>query len=335
MRLLVYEFITGGGLTGAPLPSTLLREGRMMRDALLADLSSLAEVSVSLSRDIRCRWPETAMPINRVEPRISETAMAYFQRALNEADLIWPIAPESGGALARLASVARAAGKKVLLSDAATLEICASKYQTAHVLGHAGIAVVPTYHSPAEAENPDGKWVSKPDDGSGGEGVRLWPNKDAAFQARMAESQHPMVFQPWFAGESLSLSLLCSGGAARLLAINRHATFWEKVGVTLTGITVNAYPRDAKDFQTLARRIAWALPGLRGYIGVDLIRSDEGALTVLEINPRLTTSYCGLRAALGVNVPQALLGQRCDDALPGLKFISDRAVDVDLAAAYG
>jgi tyramine---L-glutamate ligase len=331
MRLLVYEFITGGGLIGAPLPPTLLREGRMMRDALLADLTSVTEINVTLTRDPRCPWPVTDFLINRVEPHDHETAIAYFERALLEVDMVWPIAPESDGALARLAGLARAAGKKVLLSDAMTLAICTSKYQTARVLGDAGIAVVPTYHSLTEAKKQKGKWVSKPDDGSGGEGIRLWPSMDAAGRACIAEKQCPCVFQPWCSGESLSLSLLCASGAAVLLAVNRHDVAWKSDGLTLAALTVNAYSRDANDFQMLAQRIALALPGLWGYIGVDLIRSEDGTLTVLEVNPRLTTSYCGLRAALGINVVQALLSQRRDGVLPVLKFASDRAVDLDLA----
>jgi tyramine---L-glutamate ligase len=331
MRLLVYEFITGGGLIGAPLPPTLLREGRMMRDALLADLTSVTEINVTLTRDPRCTWPDTATPIHRVEPHDHETAIAYFERALLEADMVWPIAPESDGALARLASVVRAAGKKVLLSDAMTLAICASKYQTARVLNDAGIAVVPTYRSFAESKKHEAKWVSKPDDGSGGEGIRVWPSMDAAFRGCMAERHYPRVFQPWCCGESLSLSLLCASGAAVLLAVNRHDVAWKSDGLTLAALTVNAYPRDADDFQMLAQRIALALPGLWGYIGVDLIRTEDGVLTVLEINPRLTTSYCGLRAALGINVAQALLSRRRDGALPVLKFAIDRVVDLDLA----
>jgi len=35
-------------------------------------------------------------------------------------------------------------------------------------------------------------------------------------------------------------------------------------------------------------------------VGIDLVRTEQG-LVMLEINPRLTTSYAGLRRALGVN----------------------------------
>ncbi|HEU5303158.1 MAG TPA: ATP-grasp domain-containing protein, partial [Gemmatimonadales bacterium] len=43
-----------------------------------------------------------------------------------------------------------------------------------------------------------------------------------------------------------------------------------------------------------------------GYVGVDLILTRHGP-AVLEINPRLTTSYCGLRQAVGVNTAAVVL----------------------------
>jgi hypothetical protein len=60
----------------------------------------------------------------------------------------------------------------------------------------------------------------------------------------------------------------------------------------------------------LARRAVEAVPGLLGYVGVDLIlgEPDDGSRdVVIEINPRLTTSYVGLRAMADVNLAEAML----------------------------
>ncbi len=58
---------------------------------------------------------------------------------------------------------------------------------------------------------------------------------------------------------------------------------------------------------TLARRAAAAVPGLKGWFGVDLVLGDEGDW-VIEVNPRLTTSYVGLRALCRNNLMAVLLG---------------------------
>jgi predicted ATP-grasp superfamily ATP-dependent carboligase len=53
-----------------------------------------------------------------------------------------------------------------------------------------------------------------------------------------------------------------------------------------------------------------ALPEPRGYLGVDLVLgdADDGSADhVIEINPRLTTSYVGLRALARSNLAAATL----------------------------
>jgi predicted ATP-grasp superfamily ATP-dependent carboligase len=59
----------------------------------------------------------------------------------------------------------------------------------------------------------------------------------------------------------------------------------------------------------LAVRTIATLPAPRGYIGVDLVLGDDpggSGDAVIEINPRLTTSYIGLRAAAKCNLAEAM-----------------------------
>ena len=39
------------------------------------------------------------------------------------------------------------------------------------------------------------------------------------------------------------------------------------------------------------------MPGLAGFVGIDLVRQPDGRLCVIEINPRLTCAYAGLVGA--------------------------------------
>ena len=51
------------------------------------------------------------------------------------------------------------------------------------------------------------------------------------------------------------------------------------------------------------------MPPTVGYVGVDLVlgREPDGSEdVVIEINPRLTTSYVGLRAAARTNLAEAM-----------------------------
>jgi predicted ATP-grasp superfamily ATP-dependent carboligase len=61
---------------------------------------------------------------------------------------------------------------------------------------------------------------------------------------------------------------------------------------------------------TLAKRALTALPSTVGYVGVDMVLGSDphgGDDAVIEVNPRLTTSYVGLRAAAQSNLAAAML----------------------------
>jgi predicted ATP-grasp superfamily ATP-dependent carboligase len=70
----------------------------------------------------------------------------------------------------------------------------------------------------------------------------------------------------------------------------------------------------------LGRRAIEAVPGLKGYVGVDLVLADDGADQVIEINPRLTTSYLGLRALAETNLAEAMLAIATGRPLPKLRW---------------
>ena len=69
--------------------------------------------------------------------------------------------------------------------------------------------------------------------------------------------------------------------------------------------------------QQLARRAVESVAGLFGYVGVDvgLAPSPEDDV-VIEINPRLTTSYVGLRRLARFNLADALLAVTTGSPLP-------------------
>jgi predicted ATP-grasp superfamily ATP-dependent carboligase len=98
--------------------------------------------------------------------------------------------------------------------------------------------------------------------------------------------------------------MLCRDGRAWLLSCNRQLVDSGDGGFHYHGGVINGMLQFQTAFEQLAQNIARALPNLAGYVGVDLIVMDGNSamLEVLEINPRLTTSFVGLRQASGVNV---------------------------------
>ncbi|MEK6238481.1 MAG: ATP-grasp domain-containing protein [Planctomycetales bacterium] len=80
-----------------------------------------------------------------------------------------------------------------------------------------------------------------------------------------------------------------------------------------------------------AEQAAAALRVNRGYCGVDVILADDPANdVVVEVNPRLTTSYVGLRSLCRANLAKAMLDAAvgvCPEVdLEDWKMLEERAV---------
>lgn len=293
MRILAYEAVTGGAMIREEPSSALVHEADLMIRALLADLAQCDGILPVTTRDHRLP-PITGHETFVVE-RLQDPMIA-FDLALATADAAWIIAPETGGDLERLARHVVARGRTLIGPDPDAIAIATSKRATAEALASGGVPVVPTFTSADEIPPLPGLWVVKPDDGAGAEAtVRCWNYERATERLRPG-----MVAQPWIDGDSLSLSLLCHRGASRLLSINRQHIRLDDDTVRLGGITVNAMTDTDDVYAELGNAVARAMPGLSGWVGVDLVAAD-GALTVLEVNPRLTTSYVGLRPAKALN----------------------------------
>ena len=56
------------------------------------------------------------------------------------------------------------------------------------------------------------------------------------------------------------------------------------------------------------------MPGLCGYVGVDVVLTKSEPV-VIEVNPRLTTAYLGVRSVIAENVA-AMAIAACEGALP-------------------
>jgi len=300
VKIFVYEHVTGGGMAGVPLPPGLLHEADLMVRTLLADLSTCAGVELLTSRD--SRLPVIAgIPTLEVGP--ADAPFRHVLHGIEASDAVWPTAPETDGVLERLATAAINSGRILLGSRPEAVRVASSKLATVRALRAAGVPAVSTFAIAAEIPPGPGRWVTKPDDGAGAEGARVEPTWR---HARERLATPGLIAQPWVEGGPLSLSLLCADGQGVLLACNRQRVQIAGDRVVLSGIEVNAITDDSGELARLGDRIAGAIPGLWGYVGVDLIMTVRGAV-VLEVNPRLTTSYCGLGTARGFSLAAKVL----------------------------
>lgn len=303
MKILVFEYICGGGFCAENLPDSLAQEGLLMLKALLNDLNELKEHQISLLLD--WRFLNTIESDNVICINKEDHVINRFESALTEVDAVWVIAPESKHILFNLAQCVETANKLLLLSSSSAIAQTSDKWQTFKQLSKHHIPSVNTailnQNSPFFSEGT----VIKARDGVGCEDS-FFISSQSAFQSLLTQLQpEKYIVQPFMQGESLSLSALFKKGQAQLLCINRQHIKIKHNQFKLSACEVNI-EIDSGDFQKLCSQIANAFPCLWGYVGIDLIRNQQ-QLWVLEINPRLTSSYAGIKQALGINVAKEVL----------------------------
>ena len=310
MKILVFEYLCGGGMAGQELSASLLAEGGMMLQALAYELSPLPLVQMRIPLEPRCR--RISLPANAETIPIGESvdAMEILPALMADCDAVWPIAPETGGILQRIAERANAANKRLILSAPETIALCADKFATYRVLQGRQIPCVPSELLSTVAK-PVLPCVIKPIDGAGCQGniiVRTREEFDLALNS--TENPARFIVQPLLEGRAVSVSALFNQGRTEYLCCNRQQIRIENQGFELTGCQVNVQSPYRDFCRELLQRIAAALPELHGYIGIDLIETGQHGPLLLEINPRLTTSYVGIQPATGINVAEAVLGLR-------------------------
>lgn len=311
MRVFVYEYLCGS-VTDLAAPD-LLAAGRVMRDALVADLSALEGVAVSYA----CATPASAIDAadgpwrhaRGVCPSVQESPEAFVRRVAAEHDFAWIIAPECDGLLARLAAVVEP--RRWIGCTAAALHLCGRKRATVARLAAHGLV------TPLAFDGAVSSWIVKPDDGAGCQRTRRHETHAAAhadLHARRARGE-PATLEPYVTGETLSLSLLCgANGQAQLLTVNRQRIeisadgHLHDAGVDI-GLIDAQCPHDprAQALRDVALAVTRAVPGLRGFVGIDVVWHAQRGPVVIEVNPRVTCAYVGLSALLGRNLASEVL----------------------------
>ena len=307
MKLLIYEYVTAGGMGGGDLQA-LLGEADAMLHALVRDFSILPDIEVHV---LRCPGlpalsigkggeSPSAPASSRTVHVHASTGTSDFARLLHHCDAALLVAPETGGILHALSSQVESLGVPLLSCRSTAVACAGDKWRTAQALDIAGIAHVPTFLNTHTWPPSEGAWVLKPRDGCGCAGLQRVPDQDTARRQMEARGED-WVAQPWLDGMALSLSVLAGPRGVELLSVNRQRLALGAEGsVELLAVETGALQDGDGCLVHLARGVHAAIPGLHGVFGIDLVLQASGPL-VVEVNPRVTSAYPGLGAALGMN----------------------------------
>lgn len=331
MKVLVYEHVSGGGYAGQPIPSGVLAEGFGMLRSVVADFKAAGhEVTVLMDARLSKLNPpmdaDCTVPI--CYPKESEKILNNIAK-INDA--IYVIAPESGQTLQSLVQIAEKSGMVSLNCESGAIAKAADKAVLYESLANEGFQTPKTviFKSKdtllqtkeaikAELQYP---MVFKPVDGVGCSGLSIVKEEaqveSAVAKVKAQSTNKHFLAQEYIQGESASVSLLSNGKKALALSLNKqNVTLAEPDGTSSYdgGVVPFEHPLKHEAF-TLAQKVVESIRGLRGYVGVDLIFGEK-EIFVVDVNPRLTTSYVGLREVAGFNVADALVNAVLKGKLP-------------------
>ena len=337
--LVIFEYVSGGGPVSGSASAGLAGEGLLMAGALFRAFSELDGISASLllRKDISFPMVEKN---GRVIPVNPGEGVDRFISECREREFAVLIAPETDGLSGVLAGMAAGTGVRLLGPDPEAVALSSNKALLMKALETNGVpvprwCVAREVRAVQDAARETGFPVAaKPLQGTSCEGSAVFCESTEIdlFFAAPGNERAVLLVQPLLRGDAMSLSLVVSrSGRARLLAVNTQAVVipseagspggWRKFIYRggIAGVEDAFFSRRGKwgcpVLEDLAQRVVSSIPGMMGFVGVDIVMTDEGPV-VIEVNPRLTTPLAVAGAKAPWNPGKILLDACMSDSLP-------------------
>jgi predicted ATP-grasp superfamily ATP-dependent carboligase len=311
MRVFVSEFLIGGAMTGIAASESMRREGRLMLEAVCEDIAAVPGHSVVTTLE-----SEVAFCPNIDVIHVASSAEEFdaFQRLLTEVDAALVIAPETDGILSHRCRMVLDRGVLSWNCSPRAIDLCGDKLALADHLTSHSIPTIPTtlVHSANPSDRLPWPVVLKPRDGAGSYLTFLVKSQhdwdDAIRSFDEAQLIDRCLCQPFITGRALSIgvNIRLEGGEIECLPVAEQTLSTDGRFRYLGGkIPADISIEDESAIVNLVRAASQTIDGLAGYVGFDVLLAAGGEPLVVEINPRLTTSYVGYRQLFEDKIPQA------------------------------
>jgi tyramine---L-glutamate ligase len=331
MRVLIYEHLTARIDCEPDLPPSLAAEGWAMLNSLCEDSRALPGVEIHTIAGPAGRFG----PHVRVHP--ADPAVGWlnaFQEVVEQVDAALVIAPEFSHILETLVRRVEQSNKVPLGSSSIAIAMAADKWASA-LQWRARNVPTPTASVVSDLRDASAlrefryPAVLKPRDGAGSLATILLRNA-SEWEKSWAEvsAENPgsdWIVMPYVEGKSVSASCIVGDSNAIVLpAAAQHLS--EDGRFRYRGGEVPLPADLTRRAQSLALEAVSAIDGLRGYVSVDMVlgaAADGSQDWAIEINPRITTSYLGLRALCRSNLLEAILAACSGGVVPELSWKND------------
>jgi tyramine---L-glutamate ligase len=323
LKILVYEYISGGGYAGEPIPVNVLPEGFSMLRTIVSAFK-MAGHQITVLLDSRISELKPPLKADWTIPVIqSGESIRFLTQAAGLNDAVYIIAPETKQILYFLVGVIEKLGVASLNCEAQAIQKVSDKAVLYKFLKNKSDLPMPNtlffrvYDDLAQIKQAIQSKLSyplvfKPSDGVSCGGLSLVNDTlqiEKAIEKIKAESSNAeFIVQEHIYGEAASVSLLCNSQKVVPISLNKQNIILDTPDGLSSyegGCVLFNHPLKNEAFK-VAKRLAFLFSGLRGYVGVDLILTKQKAF-VIDVNPRLTTSFIGLSKVARTNIARGLL----------------------------
>ncbi len=330
MNLLIYEHISGGGYTNEKISASILSEGYGMLRSLISDFKAAGhQVTTLLDSRLEAFNPpiEADQIVSVSSPKELDEKLRNLSTLFNA---VYVIAPESDQMLEKLVELVEASGGTSLNCQIDAIKRVSNKMATYETLEKRGLKVPETVLLDIHEKTGNIRrlikelgypLVFKPLDGVSCSDLSLVKDAgDIATAVKKIARESVMkhfIAQKLIRGKGASVCVISTGDKALTVTLNKQL-------VTLappdgeSRYSGGAVPFDhslEEEALKTAQRVAESIGGLKGYVGVDMVLAREGPV-VMEVNPRLTTSYVGVRRVVNFNPAQAIVDAVTSRKLP-------------------
>ncbi len=342
-KIFVFEFASGGGFCSTTIPTSLLCEGFGMLRSIITDFKAL-EFEIHTTLDQRVFFLSRLVRADKiVEIKKNDNYLKVFKDLVKNCKYVFIIAPETSKILYKLTKIVKNYGRIILSTNLKGIEHGASKILSYKIFKKNKISTPKTYRIPYKKDILDKDFllqkfrklkspiVIKPADGVGAESIHYFEKESQILNYIMEfnpklEKKRKYVIQEFTNGRDLSISLIGSPflyANPLVLSINS-----QNINIKNNQFDYLGGYTPLEDYKEYINQISINIKKIKnlqieGYFGIDFIGNDYDSFTFIEINPRLTTSYIGLRNILNFNCAELIFNSK-------IKNINE--VEIDLLA---
>jgi len=334
-KLFIFEFVSGGGYNQLDIPSSLFCEGYAMLRTIVEDFKKLGfQITTLLDKRIShlSRYLKTDK-VKFVKPK--DDYLKIYTKCVKKSACCFIIAPEFSKHLYNLTQIVKDLKKTILSIGLNGVWLGTSKLETYKYFIANKVNTPITYKIPLKVGKIDvdfilqkfdqlgGSIIIKPEDGTGSELIYHFSTKDQILQLfekpkEKFDATRPYIVQEYIDGDDLSISIINRTNLENIdtmdqIVLSLNAQNLQNIDSNKDSLYLGGFT-PVENYDVLRNKLekilkSMDLTSFQGYFGIDFIKKADNSIYFIEINPRLTTSYIGIRNILDYNPLEFLFNQ--------------------------